>query len=903
MATLNMNDLHCNGTSSAYGVYTCNLTYDSITRSGGTVTINNLKLNMTRQSSKYSTNRIAYCCAIGDTSNYINWNTQIKKSGVASAESYSLSLGSPSYSTTGTSIYIGIWVASTGASSDWTNFQHKVEHAFYPACPGAAPVWSTGPSIASRTETSITINRGSASYSPTYYYKLSSWGSWSTFSGSTATITGLSPNTYYVINVKANANGFDTAASDQGATTYAYPHISAQPGAVTAGNNQSVALYNPLSRSVSVSMTCNGRTIGSGTTTGTSISFGTSISEAGIAVGSTGTSGTATYTSNYSGVTSTSSNTFYLSSDYCKPTWGVSANNLIKYKDCNDAIVRLTGNNQTLVQQYSQIGREISYTSYPATPRYSATISSYEVNVNGTGWTSVANTSMVNSNVVVGSSATSVSISVRAKDSRGFYSDSLTRTIYVTPYFKPRGVIEANRLGGYGEVVSLKIVPTWAIGTSNAGTGIYQYSSDNGSTWSDEKTISTYNSEITLPEPYNNDFNYTFRVKLTDSLGTTGDFLLSNIGAGTPILFIDSEQKGAGINCFPPGEGFYVNGNKILGEGGEYRYGQQFGLDEDFRQGNNGTNVYNNNSNGTVTHSRVTDATAPNLSNTVLRITVNGSVANTPSPGCGGFYWAHGSYAGGIWTYLITAKIPIGYEIDYAANAYGDGAHHEWLTSQEGTGEWKNYICRAFAGTTGSFDAIGFFFLKVLKSGATDADYKFSWDVARATFFANTSPSPVYPVGAIYMSTVNVSPAALFGGSWEYIYDRFLIGAGSGYGVTATGGETSHTLSVEEMPWHWHTVNDHSHWIEWDTWGNGNHNHTLGGNTSSVASGSSYARPRGASSNNWATSYDTSWPGDHAHHMAFSSGGSTPGTNAQGAGWGHNNMPPYYAVYMWRRTG
>ena len=108
MATLDMNTLYCNGTSSAYGVYTCSLTYDSITRSGGTVTINNLKLNMTRQSSKYSTNRIAYCCAIGDTSNYINWNTQIKKSGVASDASYTISIGSPSYNTTSTSIYIGI---------------------------------------------------------------------------------------------------------------------------------------------------------------------------------------------------------------------------------------------------------------------------------------------------------------------------------------------------------------------------------------------------------------------------------------------------------------------------------------------------------------------------------------------------------------------------------------------------------------------------------------------------------------------------------------------------------------------------------------------------------------------------------------------------------------------------
>lgn len=36
--------------------------------------------------------------------------------------------------------------------------------------------------------------------------------------------------------------------------------------------------------------------------------------------------------------------------------------------------------------------------------------------------------------------------------------------------------------------------------------------------------------------------------------------------------------------------------------------------------------------------------------------------------------------------------------------------------------------------------------------------------------------------------------------------DRFLVGAGSGYGVGATGGEASHTLTVSEIPAHTHPV-------------------------------------------------------------------------------------------------
>lgn len=824
MATLNMNNLHCNGTSSAYGVYTCSLTYDSITRSGGTVTINNLKLNMTRQSSKYSTNRIAYCCAIGDTSNYINWNTQIKKSGGASAASYSLSLGSPSYNTTGTSIYIGIWVASTGASSDWTNFQHKVEHAFYPACPGAAPVWSTQPSIASRTETSITINRGTASYSPTYYYKLSSWGSWSTFSGSSATITGLSPNTPYTINIKANANGFDTSASNQSATTYAYPYISSTPGEVYAGNNQSVTLYNPLSRSVSVSMTCNGRTIGSGTTTGTSVSFGTSLSEAGIAVGSTGTWGTATYTSNYSGVTHTASNKFHLSESSCKPTWGsVTANNLITYEDNNSTIVNLTQNNQILIRGYSKWSRKVNYTGYPASSRYSASISKYQISINGGGWTDLSNTNMVDTGLTVGSAQTSVSVAVRAIDSRGYASDSLTRTVNTTAYSAPTGTINATRVGGYGPQITLRINPTWSISARNAGRATYSYSSDGGSTWSTAKEITVFNTDVDLTEEYANENEFRFRVYIIDSLGTSSSVINTSVPAGSPIMFVDSTVGGVGINCFPLGKGIYPVGEKL-------------------------------------------DANNP---------------ISTTNPGR--------LYGGGIQiheVYSSSANGPASYGNLINIGGLGQSQFFiEWSGSQDTTNHitgrvwyrsWRDCTAERWS------DWVEFIDSGHLKS------YLLNY---------------IYPVGSIYMSITNTSPASFLGGTWTNIYDRFLIGAGSGYGVTGTGGSTTHTLSWDEMPWHWHTVNDHSHWVDWETWANGNHNHTLGGNTSCVASGSSYARPRGASSGNWATSYDTSWPGDHAHRMTFNTGGSAPGTNAQGQGWAHNNMPPWYAVYMWRRTG
>jgi len=72
----------------------------------------------------------------------------------------------------------------------------------------------------------------------------------------------------------------------------------------------------------------------------------------------------------------------------------------------------------------------------------------------------------------------------------------------------------------------------------------------------------------------------------------------------------------------------------------------------------------------------------------------------------------------------------------------------------------------------------------------------------------------VYPVGAVYFSTVETSPASLFGGVWVRVSQgRFIAGIGTGSDGTSTrtlsggnaGGVYTHTLTVAEMPSHTHT--------------------------------------------------------------------------------------------------
>lgn len=103
------------------------------------------------------------------------------------------------------------------------------------------------------------------------------------------------------------------------------------------------------------------------------------------------------------------------------------------------------------------------------------------------------------------------------------------------------------------------------------------------------------------------------------------------------------------------------------------------------------------------------------------------------------------------------------------------------------------------------------------------------------------------------MSVNSTSPSTLFGGTWQRIQDRFLIAAGSTYKAGGTGGEATHTLTVNEMP---------------------SHSHTVG--------------------------YEGSNSGGGKNHSVVS--GSEIRTSSTGGGQSHNNMPPYLSVYVWKRT-
>lgn len=155
----------------------------------------------------------------------------------------------------------------------------------------------------------------------------------------------------------------------------------------------------------------------------------------------------------------------------------------------------------------------------------------------------------------------------------------------------------------------------------------------------------------------------------------------------------------------------------------------------------------------------------------------------------------------------------------------------------------------------------------------------------------------IYPVGSIYMSVNSTDPSLLFGGTWERIQDRFLLAAGSTYENGATGGEATHVLTDAESG-----LKEHTHNVSIGTHSHGTYN--SGERFISVASGGAVNAGGIAGSgvrkylyadvpSNWHMNLNTS---------AADLGTKTTTKNARSNGTAHNNMPPYLAVYIWKRT-
>lgn len=134
----------------------------------------------------------------------------------------------------------------------------------------------------------------------------------------------------------------------------------------------------------------------------------------------------------------------------------------------------------------------------------------------------------------------------------------------------------------------------------------------------------------------------------------------------------------------------------------------------------------------------------------------------------------------------------------------------------------------------------------------------------------------IYPVGSFYISAKSTNPATLFGGTWEQIQGRFLLGRSSSYPVGSMGGEATHTLTESEMPSHKGHLS--AEFVGTVPQGKGNYKGFL--NLDKMTAYGDVGR-------GWNV-----YAGNEMH----------PASEAVGGGQAHNNMPPYLSVYIWKRT-
>lgn len=63
----------------------------------------------------------------------------------------------------------------------------------------------------------------------------------------------------------------------------------------------------------------------------------------------------------------------------------------------------------------------------------------------------------------------------------------------------------------------------------------------------------------------------------------------------------------------------------------------------------------------------------------------------------------------------------------------------------------------------------------------------------------------IYPIGSIYLTVNNVNPSNIFGGTWEKLENRFLVGAGSDFAAGTTGGSKTSSISATSLEYIWYT--------------------------------------------------------------------------------------------------
>ena len=130
-----------------------------------------------------------------------------------------------------------------------------------------------------------------------------------------------------------------------------------------------------------------------------------------------------------------------------------------------------------------------------------------------------------------------------------------------------------------------------------------------------------------------------------------------------------------------------------------------------------------------------------------------------------------------------------------------------------------------------------------------------------------------YPVGMIVAFDTDIDPNELYGGTWKRIKGAFIWGIDDSETAGVTGGEKTHTLTEAELP-------------------------AIDGRIATAVVSNHGAN--GVTGHAYGTDFG---PATETIGGAKGAAGTQYGYGYKfGSGQAHNNMPPFYGAYIWRKT-
>lgn len=353
------------------------------------------------------------------------------------------------------------------------------------------------------------------------------------------------------VNLSVSMSSSDTGYSGSGSVDIALNAIPRQANITSAPNftdeeNPTISYSNPAGNAVTQLMACISLTGAKDdiayrdiSKTGTSYTFNlTNAERKALRSATTGKSRTVSFfvKTVIGGTTYHSSFNRTYSIVNGNPTF---TQNQISYTDTS-TVKNITGNPLQIVQNQSNLS--VTFTS--ATANKEATISKYDITINGVTKT-VTTSGTVNFGKINTSSNTEISITVT--DSRG-NTATAKKTVEILAWALPIFTVNLKRLNNYEDTTYLTVDASVSpVNNKNTMSISYLYKESGGDYLTEEPVGIENKTQHTIQCDKNK--AYIFCITVVDAFDSiTNEFVLSK---GKFPLFIDTRKNAVGVNDFP----------------------------------------------------------------------------------------------------------------------------------------------------------------------------------------------------------------------------------------------------------------------------------------------------------------------------------------------------------------